>query len=111
MIVQLLFSTLVHSKKFAVFAGKLPAILKLPLDLPAKKFPAKSPCLRTSLAIFRSLISTIRTAELLHLENSFEMAEKNCSSLQKITDLLTLRITQNIIVNHLQLELAIIQNE
>ena len=34
-----------HSKKFAVFAGKLPAILKLPFELPAKSFPAKSPCL------------------------------------------------------------------
>ena len=28
-----------HNEKFAVFAGKLPAILKLPLEL-----PAKSPC-------------------------------------------------------------------
>ena len=67
----------------------------------------------TTLALLFSdpLYQRLQQQNCCHLENSFEMAEKNCSSLQKITDLLTLRITQNIIVNHLQLELAIIQNE
>ena len=44
-----------HCEKFAVFAGKLPAISKLPFELPAKNVPAKSPCLLTVRSVPRMI--------------------------------------------------------
>ena len=70
----------VHSEKFAVFAGKLP------FELPAKIFPAKSPCLfmnqKQTISFVRSFVNIVSFCNRMLISRKY----------QKLTEISTINL-------------------